>query len=126
MKDFNNLTKEERKQLKSQQRSETAVWLKEVGKRLRNARNASGMLQSDVSDLLMCSDNHSSDIETGLSDFAISELKALCERYNVSADIILNTSVSSNDEFKDIIVRMTNNQLAQLRSYAKFLVSEKN
>ena len=67
--------------------------LKPVGKRIQDARKASGMTQADLADKLDISVSHMSSIETGRANFGVETLMKITEILQVSADSLLRTDI---------------------------------
>lgn len=67
--------------------------LKEVGARIRAARKRRGMTQADFAEKLNISLSHTSDIETGHTNFGVDIFMRITEVLQVSADSLLRTDV---------------------------------
>lgn len=78
-----------------------------IGRRIREARLASGMTQVQLAEAAGISATHLGDIETGRSSFKVEVLLKLTKALNVSADYLLQTAVPQT-------IGMHGEELAQL------------
>lgn len=67
--------------------------LKQVGRRIQEARKAAGLNQADLAEKVDISANHMSAIETGKTNCTIEVFMKLTEALNISADSLLRTNV---------------------------------
>ena len=63
--------------------------IKEIGKRIRNARKAKGLTQEQLSEMIDMSTNNLSYLECGHTGLSVPALIAICECLEVSSDYIL-------------------------------------
>ncbi|MBR2527038.1 MAG: helix-turn-helix transcriptional regulator [Blautia sp.] len=120
---FKDLDSDHKKALQQERRDSNKEWLLSVGRRLKCARVDVGISQQETTDILLCSINHASDIETGNADFKISELRTLCETYHCTPNDILGYgSLSSVDiDINSTISKLSPRQKERLLSYVKLL-----
>lgn len=64
-----------------------------IGPRIAAARSNAKYSQQKVAELLNCSANHISDIETGNATFTLFEFKKMCNLYGIDASDILEGGV---------------------------------
>ena len=83
--------------------------LKEVGDRIRKTRKKKRYSQSQLSEELMISPSHMSDIENGKTETGLSIFMRITEALQVSADYLLQTNIPE-------VSRIHNAELAEILS----------
>lgn len=66
---------------------------KEVGKRLKESRQAAGYTQAQVAKLLLMTQQQYSRFENGIFELNYSQLVTLCKLYDISADYLFDLKV---------------------------------
>lgn len=77
------------------------MMLKEIGERVREARNAKNFSQAGLAEALHVSTPYISNIEQGKQAMSITILIGICETLNVSADWILGNSFPESNRIID-------------------------
>lgn len=66
---------------------------KEVGKRLKDSRQAAGYTQAQVAKMLLMTQQQYSRFENGIFELNYSQIIALCKLYDISADYLFDLNV---------------------------------
>ena len=69
----------------------------EVGRRVRQAREAAGLTQERFAELIGVSPQNISCVERGLADVSLTVLRRMCQILRVSSDTLLMGEQRSND-----------------------------
>ena len=77
----------------------------EIGKRIRSARDVSGMTQEKLAEAINVSVQYVSDLERGVVGIAVPTLMQLCRTLNASCDYILFDEKGTDDENIMILTR---------------------
>lgn len=73
--------------------------LREIGERVRQARQARGLSQADLAELLNVSDGYISKVELGKNAMTVTVLVKLSDALNVSADWLLRNKTREAQEY---------------------------
>ena len=83
----------------------------ELGKRIHECREHSGMTQAELSERIGCSSNHLSRIERGIKPCSIDLLAAMSSALQVSTDYLLTGMQSDWDKNRvrllDVVTKLT-------------------
>jgi transcriptional regulator with XRE-family HTH domain len=93
--------------------------LKDVGKRIREAREKKKYSQSELAGLISISNSHMSDIENGKTVLGVDIFMRITEALEVSADWLLRTNVPSvnaiqSNEITGILLDCNSNEVQAL------------
>ena len=69
----------------------------EVGRRIRQAREAAGLTQERFAELIGISPQNVSCVERGLAGVSLTVLRRMCEILRVSSDLLLMGDLGDND-----------------------------
>ncbi len=97
--------------------------MKQIGDRLRDAREKKNLKQTDVANALFISNKVLSSYERNASMPTIENLKALCEFYDVSSDQILGIQLKKPNDEGELPVYLDKDQ-KRLLSYFNTLTQD--
>ena len=96
--------------------------LKEVGKRIAEARKEKGYKQEIFAELVQCSPVTVSRWETGFRDIRISDLIKIAESLNISADYLLG--IEQREDITDMLVGLSDKEKRIVISTVKVMITE--
>ena len=90
-----------------------------IGRRIREARVASGMTQVQLAEAAGIYATHLGDIETGRSSFKVEVLLKIVKALNVSADSLLQTAIPQtigmhSSELEQLLADCTEDEIASI------------
>ena len=89
-------------------------WTPDVGKRLRWVREQAGLNQTQVGDLLGCSQQAVTDYETAGRDADPYLMVRFCARFHVTMDYIFRADISGCDPVLVVALLQSNPELARM------------
>lgn len=103
--------------------------LKAVGQRIKEVREAKGLTQEDLADIVDLSPTHVSVIERGLKVAKLDTFVAIANALDVSADVLLIDVVAQStngatNELAEIIAKLPVKEKRKILKVVKVLVEE--
>ena len=93
------------REMKDREKREKKALNVEIGKRVRCARDVSGMTQEQLAEAIDVSVQYISDLERGVVGIAVPTLMQLCRTLNTSCDYILFNEKGTDEEDITVLTR---------------------